>query len=230
MYDEEIIKSFIDRRPTLKVMEELHSLLLDRQAEHLIKRSIASKKYNAIIPNASTVHSLDNDGYFKSLGISSKDDLLTDNFGTTITLLVAQSETSPSLPMTDVTGSSFNFKMKGVGPMFNTTTVGQCQIQLGSGSTTVALSDFGIETALVTAPESARVNFTNNSGYSGGVTTFIENVGPFGATETVRESAIFVEAQEVGNLTKIICLARYNYTDTQIGISNTAVVSTTISI
>lgn len=133
------------------------------------------------------------------IGFNRPNDLILDNFGTFIAALIRQPSTgsSPSFSLTDVTNSAQTFMIYSNAPATNTTlafgydNAGSTgtQIQLGSGTTAAARTNYAIQTAFGTAPENAR--FATGAGsYGGGADSFSGAISAGGAG-TVNEMGFF---------------------------------------
>jgi hypothetical protein len=81
---------------------------------------------------------------------------------------------------------------------------------------------------LTAAPESARATITNNFGYSSPDMVLTSNVGPFGASETIREAVLWIQGTATSSAFYWFAMARYNFSDVSIGIGNTATATITI--
>lgn len=104
------------------------------------------------------------------------------------------------------------------------------QLRLGSSPIPVTRADFNVNVGLLIAPENGYIPATNLAGYGSGEVNLTSNVGPFGGTETVRESVIYNVGRNSDNISNFFPMARYNYSSTVVTIGNVAVVSITISI
>lgn len=225
--DTEIISQYIERSPTKRTLRQLHKELLERQRDYAIW-----KKAPTLIPNVSSVHVTRNGGIHK-LGVSHPKDMFTDNFGRYVAMQFGitnffftdakdESNISRSVRLQLVGGGTSIYTLADGGDTYT---------RLGSGSTLVARSNYNVETALTTAPENAAVINTANPGYANGVVTWVTSIGPFGASETVREGAVFsVWGTGSTNTNLKYCTMRFNYTPTLVLAAETAVVTTTVNI
>lgn len=222
---------FVDTRVNPKNMREINLILVDRQLQYMRNRLRHTKNNSFVmIPNVSTIH-VEDKGYFSKIGVSQPHDLLSRNFGEIVKGIFAAQQTVSTMYNTAGVQKDCLLKGDGTNSIWDALATGVPYVRLGSGSTLVTRTDNTVETSLVTAPENADTVFTSNAGYADGVISFMESIGPFGATETVRESAIIIAGREYATLTtQKYTFARYNYTPLSVTIAETAVISTTINI
>lgn len=232
MNDYEIIDNYLGLTITKKKSSEIRKILFERQARTYIDDvSRSPKRAHCLFPNVSTIRVDDESGICIALGLSQPRDLLIDNFGYLLRHLFSTGIVEDSLR--DVSNILRPIGLKYVDADPGQATFdggGPSYMQLGSGSTPVARSDYKIETALLSAPESSRQLMTNNMGYGSGECIQDTNIGPFGASETVREGVIIQGMNHDSTTVNYFAIARYNYTPTLIPIGQTAVIETTISI
>jgi len=230
--DAEIINRYLGLTPTEKKKSEIRKYLIERQVE-TFARDVEHGKRDAhcLIPNVSTIHYVDEAGKYAALGLSQPRDLLTNNFGYLLRHLFSSGNVEDTFP--DVNNDPRVIGLKYIDAVPGECTFGQgspVYMQLGSGSTIVTRADYKIQTALASAPESSRQLMTNNMGYGSGECVQTTNIGPFGATETVREGAVIIQMNHASVSLLYFTIARYNYTPTSIPIGQTAVIETTISV
>ncbi len=190
--------------------------LNDEMADYFSERKFSVLGYLPRPGAIAMVHTLE-DGAIKALGASDPFDIINNNFGKWLAAMHA--------PVTN--GGSFGEIGGGVDPLDITNTTrggiffystdarayqglsaGQSQIQIGSGSTTPTVSDFDIETAFSSGPESVRQTLVVNSGYASGIGRVASgvNIGPTVNAGTVNELAIFMVWLQfgTGNFTFIL--------------------------
>jgi hypothetical protein len=179
-------------------------------------------------PNCASIHYLDDEGKIADIGVSSAHDLFTDNLGALLASLISNGGVIRTF--TDTSGATFSGQLKygGSTSMFNNP-ANAASFQLGLGTTVVARDDPAIETPCASAPESSAVTLTNQAGYASGVVSLVTNIGPFGATEAITEGALYISVEDTSSVAKSITLLRYNFAETTVPISKTAVISVSIS-
>jgi hypothetical protein len=151
------------------------------------------------------------DGEIKSLGMSCKNDLLTNNFGIWYAHVLGQ--ITPDFQLINNANISKDFRALGSGTRWNTTDANSvgCTIQVGSGLTPADRSDFNIETAFPTAPESGRIN-TGNGGWNSGLGEILFSMNPInaGGAGSISEACWFFHMTDNPASEEIILFSRDN--------------------
>lgn len=223
--DIELVHEYVDQRISKNLRSSIIRELADRQ--HEVIKSIQ-------IPNVSSLHVEDKDGYLITLGLSNPNDLITENFGYFLASCFAPNvRAAPNWqPQTNTGGGGQTIQVQNNAPAPGGSTsnawpyfgdsrissVGPFQVRLGSGATTVARTDFNVETGLVSSPESGWKTVSGGAGFVGATNSvdFSQSVGAFGGNETVRESAVAKTGIAI-NITPVQSVwFRYNYSDTPI--------------
>jgi hypothetical protein len=233
--DLEIIKSYIDKSYKKETIRDLH-------AELLMRQSLANRE-RAIIPNVSSIL-VQNEGYIDKLGVSSARDLVTDNFGkllasifsntagTGSSVYLADYENNVQYPFIAGNWNTGDPPTAGRSGFFGDSTSSQgntTYLVLGTGLTTVARSDYNVETAC-TGALGGYLPSTAGAGYGSGEVAF-QFVSPAATVANdVAESAIFKTGINDHSQSRYICFLRYNYSPTTIAIGKQAVIDTTLYV
>jgi len=171
-------------------------------------------KYNQAL-HAHSIVSVTENFEIKKIGISCMNDLLLDNFGKWIGLMLAGNPATVILKQTGDVG--FDVGVFHTTRNFNQATAGSVsvgtQIKIGQGLTGAIRSNFGIETAFGTAPESG-LQSTGNGGYNSGLGKVDIPMVPFGAggAGAISETGYFAQWHLTNGAfnQSTFCLARDN--------------------
>lgn len=168
--------------------------------------------------------------------------MITDNFGQCLASLLSNVASAPQLkPMRGRTLAATTQSAVGWGtisPRFGIwglnggSASGNPYVQLGSGLTPVARSDFVTETPLL-GPEGSLVNVVLGSGYGSGIVSILQTVGAFTLPQTVREGTIFIGSNSQNASVfgaQEWALMRYNYTPLLVGLGQIVTMETSISV
>jgi hypothetical protein len=168
--------------------------------------------------------------------------MITDNFGQCLaSLLCNVGGATQGKPMTSITGVPTTQSAVAWGTISgrfgiwgsnSNSASGTPYVQLGSGLTPVARSDFKTETPLI-GFEGGLFNVTNGSGYGSNIVQTLQSVGPFVTAQVVREGTvlIFSSSQNISSLASAYwAILRYNYTPLAVGAGETVAMDTTISV
>lgn len=167
--------------------------------------------------------------------------MITDNFGQCLASLLCNvgGVTQPK-PMTEQTSGAQSQSAVAWGTIAGRygiwganggTASGVPYVQLGSGATPVARTNFATETPL-TGFEGGLFNVSNGTGYGSAIVQMLQSIGPFSTAQTVREGTVFIQgSRSTSNLSAgYFALLRYNYTPLLVGSGETVSMDTTISV
>lgn len=134
-----------------------------------------------------------NKGKIQDISLNEPNDIILDNFGYVVAGLIRQpTSTVNTVPLTDTGGNARTpnlYITSAAGSVTNcNSALAGTRMQLGSGTSTPARTDYAIQTPLATAPENTFFN-TGAGSYAAGVVSFSGSVTA-GGSGTVNE-AIF---------------------------------------
>jgi len=226
--DNDLLHEYLDKRNTPKTIAELHNELLERQREYGRER---------MLPNVSTLKVID-DGYIKKLAVSDVNDLITDNFGYILSSMFSvYLGNGASVPLVDSGGAVRNVKTAGTQAVANTQAGffangwSQAGVQLGTGVTPVARSDFKTETPCL--GNLGAIYFSTGAGYGSGDVTWNIQAGPATVAEGVTEGTLYYRGPLENNTPTTgayYAFLRYNYSLLNVGIGESVVAAFTIGV
>jgi hypothetical protein len=160
------------------------------------------------ISEGAFVTAVNPDNEITDIGFNCPDDLVLDNFGLWLASFVRSPiSASTSVNLTDTANSSQQFQIYAISSSYNTFNnngaIGT-MLQVGSGSTAAARSNYAIQTAFGTGPEASRFG-TSNGGYGSGSISFSGAISA-GGSGTVNELGCFGAFNNVSSQTKYVML------------------------
>jgi len=186
-----------------KILNEIHSIAENRTIN---KKVLCYIVKNGLIRGVGgSTLMMDKNGKIFS-------NLILDGFGEFLSALFRRVDSSfKSFTSPDKTGTPENFGVYGSSSLFNLIiSSGQgVRLQVGSGVTPPARTDFNIETAFGTAPENAEVQPTSDPVWNSGLGNFKQNISMIaGGSGTINESALFGRWANSGVSLRLLALFR----------------------
>jgi len=186
-----------------KILNEIHSKAENRTIN---KKALCYVTKNGLIRSVGgSTLMMDKNGKIFS-------NLILDGFGEFLTAIFSKVNSAfKSFNSPDSLGVSENFGAYGSSSTFNLRTGSGTgvQLQVGSGITAPARTDFNVQTAFGTAPEDNRVDVTTDSVWNSGLGNFKQNMAIIaGGSGTINESVMFARWSNSGVVLKILALFR----------------------